>query len=259
MTPRPSAPPRSSRTRSTWPAVAALVVAAVLALASCGDDEGALVDDAGAGTSAGTSATVAGCDLGPVPEEPDPEVAASPVEFEVQGDLAVMTGTIGADFVHRTCDLVEDDPQVGTVELLDVPGSSTEGDQTLEAGLVLREAGLGTVVPGDGQIESGGVDFFLAGSTREVADGACLGVHATEIDLGDGPISAADLPPDDPEHEPYVEYFRSIGIPEDFYWFTLSAAPPAGIHYLTPDEMVRFAVVTGDPPSEPCPLEDSTG
>jgi len=207
------------------------------------------------GDSGGTLAAPS-CNLGPAPPEDDPEVAASPVEFDVEGDLAVMSGTIGADFVHRVCDLTAENPGVVEIEMFDVPGSSTPGDETLEGGLVLRAQGLDTYLPGDGQVESGGVDFFLAGQERIVEDGGCLGVHSTEIDYGDGPVSAADLPPDHPEHQPFLEYFDAIGIPEDFYWFTLEAAPPAGIHYLTPEEMERFEVVTGPVPSQRCVLPD---
>lgn len=196
------------------------------------------------------------CELGPPPDEPDPEVAADPVQFEVAGAVAIMTGGIGADFVHRMCDLTAENPAVTEVEMLDVPGSSTPGNESLEGGLVLRAQGLDTFLPGDGQVESGGVDVFMAGVERVVADGGCLGVHATELDFGDGPVSAADLPRDDPEHEPYLEYFEAIGIPADFYWFTLQAAPPEGIHYLTPEEMVRYDVVTGAAPTEGCPLPD---
>ena len=196
------------------------------------------------------------CDLGAPPEETDPDVAALPVEFEVQGDVAIMTGYIGADFVHRMCDLAAENPEVAEVEMLDVPGSSTPGNESLEGGQVLRAQGLDTFMPSDGQVESGGVDVFLAGVERVVANGGCLGVHATEIDFGDGPVSAADLPRDDPEHEPYLEYFEELGIPTDFYWFTLEAAPPDGIHYLTPEEMVRYEVVTGAAPSQGCPLPD---
>ncbi len=76
---------------------------------------------------------------------------------------------------------------------------------------------------------------------------------------GDGPVAAADLPRDDPEHAPYLEYFAAIGISPDFYWFTLEAAPPDGIHYLTPTEMVEFGVVTGTPPIRGCALPDDPG
>lgn len=198
----------------------------------------------------------AACDLGPAPAEPDPEVAADPVEFDVEGDTAAMVGTIGADFGQRICDLARDEPQVQTISLIDVPGSSTEENQTLDGGRAARALGFATVVPGDGQVESGGVDFFTSGTERTIADGGCLGVHATEIDDGNGPVSAADLPRDHPEHQAYLDYFAEMGIPTDFYWFTLEAAPPAGIHYLTPEEIVEFDLVTTVPPTVPCQLPD---
>ncbi len=234
-----------------------LLVATVVILVACSEDDGAgafdaLADEPGALDDPG-------CDLGAAPSETDPEVADAPVTFDVQGDVAAMFGNIGADFVHRVCDLIGDNPEVTVVEVVDVPGSSTPGNETLEGGLVLNSSDLATIVASDGQVESGGVDFFMAGTTREVADGGCLGVHSTELDDGDGPIAAADLPRDDPEHEPFLDYYRQIGISEDFYWFTLSAAPPSGIHYLTPQEMERFGVTTGEPPQEPCDLPDDSG
>jgi hypothetical protein len=199
------------------------------------------------------------CALGPAPEEPDPEVAEYPVAFEVVDDVAVMSGTIGADFVHRVCDLTAANPAVAEIEMFDVPGSSTPENESLEGGLVLRAQGLDTFLPADGIVESGGVDVFLAGNERSVADGGCLGVHSTEFDFGDGPVAAADLPRDDPEHAPYLEYFATIGIPADFYWFTLEVAPPDGVHYLTPAEMERFDVVTGPAPAVACSLPDDPG
>lgn len=224
------------------------------------DEEGPGDDDASGdvGGSADEVAAegVAECRLGPVPEPSDPEVLQDPVEFTVDGDTAVMVGSIGDDIVHRVCDLVASNPSVGWVEVLDVPGSSTLGNETLDAGLALRAAGLATLVPRDGQVESGGVDLFLAGTERNVLDGGCLGVHSTEIDTEEGPIAAADLPRDDPEHEPFLDYFRAVGVAEEFYWFTLDAAAPGGIHYVTPAEMERYGLVTGAPPTEACPLSD---
>ncbi len=233
-----------------------VLAAAALFLAGC-----TATDTQNGSAPAGSTATAPSladptCDLGPVPEETDPEVAADPVAFDVSGEVAVMTGSIGADFVHRVCDLTSDAPAVAEVEMFDVPGSSTPGNETLAGGLVLRAAGMDTFLPADGRVESGGVDFFLAGEQRTVQDGGCLGVHSTEIDVGDGPVAAADLPRDDPEHQPFLEYFAALGIPTEFYWFTLEAAPPDGIHYLTPQEMVRFDVVTSAPPEQGCALPD---
>lgn len=264
-------------------AVVALVTVLVFAIQACGDDTSTTSGSGGAPTTDAVpsgregdervgdqdarerdrseveadEALVAQCDLGPAPEEPDPEVEADPVEFDVEDEVAYMYGIIGSDIVHRTCDLLRDNPDLEILEVVDVPGSSTFGNETLEAGLVVAAAGVATLVPGDGQIESGGVDYFMAGEERIVENGACLGVHSTAIEGDDGSVvAAADLPRDDPEHQAFLEYFRAVGVPEDFYWFTLEAASPEGIHYLTPAEMVEFEVTTGPPPTEPCPLPD---
>ena len=31
----------------------------------------------------------------------------------------------------------------------------------------------------------------------------------------------------------YLEYGRQMGLPEDFYWFTIDAASPQDIHWMT--------------------------
>jgi hypothetical protein len=69
----------------------------------------------------------------------------------------------------------------------------------------------------------------LSSIRYQVAPGGCLGVHSTEIDTEFGPVAAADLPRDDPENAPILSYYRAMGIPEDFYWFTLQAATPMAI------------------------------
>ena len=35
-----------------------------------------------------------------------------------------------------------------------------------------------------------------------------------------------------------------MDIPEDFYWFTLEAAPAEGMHWMTEAEMARYRVHT---------------
>jgi len=57
-------------------------------------------------------------------------------------------------------------------------------------------------------------------------------------------MSGADLPPDDPEHDLYLDYYADIGISEDFYWFTLDAAPANSIHWMTAEEMDRYGMLT---------------
>ncbi|MFT5530530.1 MAG: hypothetical protein ACI91O_000543 [Candidatus Poriferisodalaceae bacterium] len=55
--------------------------------------------------------------------------------------------------------LLEDHPQVTTIVLGFVPGSADD-EANLEAALLIRDAGLATHVPADGQVASGGADFY---------------------------------------------------------------------------------------------------
>lgn len=69
-------------------------------------------------------------------------------------------------------------------------------------------------------------------------------MHAWAEDGAD--YKAQDLPKDDEEHEMYLEYYRNIGVPEEFYWFTLQAAPYEEMHYMTEEEIRRFKILTQD-------------
>jgi len=163
-------------------------------------------------------------------------------KFEVNGDTAVMTGVISGRTVEDVRNLIEDNPDLKTIVMQDVPGSMDD-DANLEASRLIREHGLNTHVPSDGMIQSGGTDFFCAGVERTIEDGAQIGVHswATE-DIGD----ASQLSKDHEDHKSYIEYYRDMGIPEEFYWFTINAAPGQGMHMMTVGEIEEFGLVTGE-------------
>ena len=67
-----------------------------------------------------------------------------------------------------------------------------------------------------------------------------MGVHSW-VD-GDG-VSGDAIPRNDSRHRIYLDYYRDIGIAEDF-WFTLGAAPAQGMHWMFEAEMARYAVYT---------------
>lgn len=89
-------------------------------------------------------------------------------------------------------------------------------------------------------VASGGVDFFLAGTQRRIAKGALVGVHA----WSDGFNSATDLADDDPAHQSYLDFYKTVGIDPQFYWYTLDAAPADDMHWMTDDELRRFSIAT---------------
>ena len=48
------------------------------------------------------------------------------------------------------------------------------------------------------------------------------------------------LPRDNPEHVPYLEFYRELGVPDGFYWFAISAAGADGMHWMRAIEINHF-------------------
>jgi hypothetical protein len=162
------------------------------------------------------------------------------VSFDVEGDRAYMNGTINTGTPEQVATLLAENPGLSVIEMEMVPGS-VDDEACLAAGRLVREHGLSTHLAADGEIASGGVDFFLAGVERTIEDGGMVGVHSWS-QLG-GP-DGEELPRDDSEHQPYLDYFLEMSISEDFYWFTLEAASANDIHWMSLEELVAYDVIT---------------
>jgi len=162
------------------------------------------------------------------------------VSFEVVGDQAIMTGTIDSSTINSVESLIKNHPEVKTIVMKNVPGSMDD-ESNLIASRLVRKAGLNTHVPADGMIASGGTDFFCAGVVRTIEVGAEIGVHSW---AGDGVTNANTLSKDHPEHQKYLDYYNEMNIPQDFYWFTIQAAPAESIHNMTRAELVKYALVS---------------
>ena len=151
-----------------------------------------------------------------------------------------MNGVIDSDIKSQLLQLLDDHPQVTTIVMQLVDGS-VDDKANLEAARIVRHQGLHTLIPSDGLIASGGTDFFLAGVTRRVERGAQIGVHSWAADdIGD----ARDLPKSHPDHQEYLSYYREMGIPTEFYWYTLQAAPSEEMHWMSPAEQKRYRIAT---------------
>ncbi|MCH2148438.1 MAG: hypothetical protein MK095_03305 [Phycisphaerales bacterium] len=162
-----------------------------------------------------------------------------PMQFEVDGTRAITTGTIDISTPSRVMELIFNHPEVDTLVLQECPGS-IDDDSSMLACQIIRHHGLTTFVPADGEVASGGVDLFLSGARRLAEPGARFGVHS----WGGVGESGADLPRDHESHEMYLEFCRDMDIPKSFYWFTLEAADPDDIHWMTRSELDRFNCVT---------------
>ncbi len=163
--------------------------------------------------------------------------------FEVKGELAIMQGVIGATTPSSVLELAFMNPEVRTIVLTNMPGSMDDV-ANMRAGRYIRQLGLDTHVPADSEVASGATDLFLAGRHRSSEPGARFGIHA----WGGGPVAATDLPRDHEDHLLYLDYYEEMGIPGEFYWRTLSAAPAEGIHWMTEEELERFGFFTDERP-----------
>jgi len=161
------------------------------------------------------------------------------VSFTVKGTVAIMNGVITSAFPAKILQLVFEHPEVKTIEMNIVPGS-IDDVANLRASLYVRKFGLNTKLHSRSSIASGGTDFFLAGVKRTVSKGAKIGVHS----WGDTNQAATDFPKDDPVHQKYLEYYRALEIPEEFYWYTLEAAPVSGSHIMTEEEIKKYKIKT---------------
>lgn len=161
-------------------------------------------------------------------------------EFKIDGDVATMEGVINADTPAEVLRLIFEQPGVRTIVMKNVPGS-IDDEANLRAARYVRKFGFTTVIKSDGSVASGGTDFFLAGEKRIVENGGKLGIHS----WGGPGIQGKDVPKDDPQHQLYLEYYKEMGIPADFYWRTLEAAPVNDIHWMTEEEIKKFNVRSG--------------
>lgn len=99
-------------------------------------------------------------------------------------------------------------PRIAVLELIECPG--TEDDRAnLRLGRMIRAHGIATVVPAGGSVRSGGVELFLAGIPRIADPTAEFAVHSWADEDG---REARDYPPEAPENQAYLDYYREMGM-----------------------------------------------
>ncbi len=171
------------------------------------------------------------------------ELTDTLMSFTVKDRQLVAQGEIDATALDAFEKATRKNQSIKTLVLQNAPGSSDD-DANLVLSKRLRAKGFSTTVPTNGLIASGGVDLFLAGVERTLEAGACVGVHSWE----GGGIQGKDYPRNSPEHAKYLDYFRSIGIKEELYWFTLQVAAANQMHYMTQAEVNKYGVTTTPAP-----------
>jgi hypothetical protein len=155
-----------------------------------------------------------------------------------EGRVALVDVT-DADSPAQFAALLAAHPGIASIELIECPG--TEDDRAnLRLGRMIRARGLATHVPAGGSVRSGGVELFLAGTTRIADPGAEFAVHSWEDDLG---RQAGDYTADAPENRKYLDYYREMGMSDAeaarFYAMT-NAVPFEQATWFGADEMGRW-------------------
>lgn len=163
--------------------------------------------------------------------------------LEIKGNEAYLSGDLGTITYQQIKNLIKNNPEVRTIVMTNISGSVNDA-VNMHTGRLLRENEFTTKVLSTSDIASGGVDLFCAGKKRIVEKGAKIGVHSWCC-VND--LTAIDIPKDHPAHQYQLEYFAmalGIDIGPSFYFYTLSAAPFNGIHYMTEEEIKKWNIAT---------------
>ncbi len=162
--------------------------------------------------------------------------------FWVQDDgkTVIMNSHIRGSTLKNFNQMMEDYPEINLIKMMDVPGSVNDKINLLVAKRV-HELGLSIHIMDYGLIASGGTDFFLAGKKRTVGHCGRIGVHSWAAGNG---VTATNFPKGHAHHLPYINYYVSVGFTqkqaEDFYYFTIHAAPANSMHWMTDEEIKKY-------------------
>ncbi len=188
-----------------------------------------------------------------------PPPIGEPATFTVDGDRILVRGTLGPTTANRLQAALEENPNARTLVLTYVPGT-VDAVQSDDVARSVRRANLGTCVPDNGYIASGGVNLFFGGSVRQIApsnQGVVVHGWITEqcLPTGECPetpdaescIRGADLPVDDSRHEPFLEVYRDLGLPMELYfWIFDQATSFCEPHFMTVADLEMFSFETSN-------------
>lgn len=161
------------------------------------------------------------------------------------GDSVIeMNGVIGSAALNNFNSLYAAYPTAKKISIKECDGSDDD-ETNLKLSARVHQLNISTHLQKNGLIASGGVDFFLAGVKRTKGDNTKIGVHAWASNGGS--VEATDFPPGHANHLPYINYYVSIGFTqqqaEDFYYFTINAAPASSIHWMTDAEIQKYNIL----------------
>lgn len=183
----------------------------------------------------GVGGAMGGCEMAAI-------IAMNQIEttrFTVEGNTLHMSGEINSKTLNQFEAIIANNPSIDTL-LEGVVEGSLDDDTMIALAYRVRELGMATHLNADSEIYSGGVDLFLAGVERTMERGAKIGVHS----WADFFKEAKDYPRDSPEHEQNRKYIEDMLGADDFYWFTIYAAPADSIMLMSESEILEYGLLT---------------
>lgn len=165
--------------------------------------------------------------------------------FKVMNDKKTieMNGVIKKSSLKNFEKLVKKYGKVNRINIINCPGSKDD-ETNLKLSKKVHEKGMTIHILDNGEIASGGVDFFLAGTKRTKGNNTKIGVHSWSS--GNGEV-ATDFPVGHANHIPYINYYVSVGFTqeqaENFYYFTINSAPAESVHWMTDAEISQYHIL----------------
>ncbi|TKG92023.1 alpha/beta hydrolase [Puteibacter caeruleilacunae] len=164
---------------------------------------------------------------------------ATVFSYNTNAQAIYLDGVINSKAFDDFTAIAEKNPDTKWIHIVNCDGSIND-DVNLKLSDYVHKNGFHTRLLKDGMVASGGTDFFLSGNYRIMESNVKLGVHS----WSDGKQVATDFPKDHKYHQPYINYYISIGmtkdLAEDFYFFTINSATADGIHWMTQSELEKY-------------------
>ncbi len=155
-----------------------------------------------------------------------------------------MDGEIESASLNDFNELVDAFPNISRIEIVNCDGSSDDGINLLLSQKI-HQKGINIHLLDNAIIASGGVDFYLAGIIRTRGIDTSIGVHSWEDSDG---TTATDYPVGHEDHLQFIDYYVSVGFTqlqaEEFYYFTINAAPADSIYWMTEAEIDQYNITT---------------
>lgn len=165
--------------------------------------------------------------------------------FSISNDknTIVLNGIINSSALDKFKSLAEENQKIKRIEIMNCDGSIND-EVNLKLAKYIFDNTYDIHLLDNGLIASGGTDLFLAGHKRSKGFNTRIGVHSWAGDKE----TATDFPIGHVNHLPYIKYYVSIGHTqqqaEDFYYFTINAAPANSIHWMTEEEITQYNLIT---------------